>query len=270
MPQKSEADYHQVWDHYSELQAEIRDAIGDAGDYSPLDERRITFMRKGYAQGPIPPDMAAEVIDNLPTCRRERIVGDLVHPQMRYSVFKNEEKLKQVDSTVAFIRPSQWSLWLMTNILDEIKDDVASALASPWRVLNVRLWLQEAGVRRDFGQNSWHKDGLPREVFKVLLYLTPMNLQHGTLKVQHSDGEQVTLDTGVPTWVLLKPSELLHAGHPPEDENCERIAAEVTVTPSAAFDTTARFLGHNVRYSYYPWHRHYCDGVWEPPVVSRD
>jgi hypothetical protein len=142
------------------------------------------------------------------------------------------------------------SAWVIGDVLDEIKQEVADCLGSPWKTLNTRAW----GTRpkaEPMGPYGWHSDGFLSEIFKAIVYLTPLTQEYGVFEFKV--GEQaVQHRSELPgSWALFKNTEIIHRGVP--GTVYERLAIEITLCRSAAFDIRGRYPGQNSHWPSFPW-----------------
>ncbi len=113
----------------------------------------------------------------------------------------------------------------------------------------VRAWKTAPGSE-EFGPNAWHTDGLPLSVFKIMYYPLGADYEKGTIELQTPHGVHA-IEGNVGTWVLLKPSEVVHQAIAPQVG--ERIAIEITIIPSLSLDLNPISAGQNARHPHLPW-----------------
>jgi hypothetical protein len=137
---------------------------------------------------------------------------------------------------------------LMKSCVNQLRQPVARALGSPWRVLNVRAWTTPAAATA-YGMYAFHHDGFPVAIFKIMIYFTPMDQEHGTLEIDR-DGEIMALSGPAASWVLFYNSTIIHRGIP--GTAFERASAEITLSRAKNFDLTLRQPGLNAHYPVQP------------------
>lgn len=142
-------------------------------------------------------------------------------------------------------------------ILEELKEPVAACLGTPWRVINILCW-ETFPEAHETGPNSWHTDGLPFAVNKVMIYLTGANKDGGTTILKFEDGTSHYVEGPIGTWMLFKISEILHKGEKPKQGS--RVVLEVRVVPSFNFDLRPYSAGFNAHYPIVPWHQCHLTG----------
>jgi hypothetical protein len=134
---------------------------------------------------------------------------------------------------------------LLSTCIAELRAPIAAALGTPWRILNVRAWTTPPAVKAAL-MYGFHCDGYPDQIFKAMIYFTPMDNAHGALEI---DGRgMITGPAG--SWVLFFNSLLMHRGLPGAKE--ERAAAEITLARSREFDLDLRQPGINAHWPFYP------------------
>jgi hypothetical protein len=139
---------------------------------------------------------------------------------------------------------------LLGQALMQMRDDVASCLDTPWRIIGVKVWTTPPG-KPPIGMYGWHGDDWVGELFKIMIYLTPMSRKNGSLEII-SNGKHVFLESPDPgKWVLFRNSDLLHRGVPGTD--FERVVIELTLSRALAFDLRLRFPGLNAHWPELPW-----------------
>jgi hypothetical protein len=140
--------------------------------------------------------------------------------------------------------------WVIGDMLDSLKDEVAACLGTPWKVLNIRSWSTRP-QSEVMGPYAWHSDGFVDEIFKVMVYLTPLSVETGAIEFE-IDGSVVQHKS--PTegaWALFKNSAIKHRGVAGTIQ--ERLAIEVTLCRAVAFDIRPRFPGLNAHWPEFPW-----------------
>jgi hypothetical protein len=150
-----------------------------------------------------------------------------------------------------FVWPLAETLWVLRDILDVLREPVAAALGSPWRLLQIKAWTTEAG-HIDVGPNEWHKDGQPPDLLKIMIYLTETGPDLGGLEVELPKGKVAALAGPPGTWVLFYNSVMRHRGVAPKKEGIKRVVIELTLVPWLTFDLEPRYLGQNARHPFWP------------------
>ena len=92
---------------------------------------------------------------------------------------------------------------------------------SPFVFVNTRTWITKPSSER-FGPNENHTDGIYQGHFKIMLYSTPLNDEHGKLIIK--DKTISNLEEG--TSVCFLNSDVLHSGIPGTSKH--RISTEIT------------------------------------------
>jgi len=251
--------YLAVWDSYSTVMKEAL-ICAQGCDYDVWSEPYTEFLKSGIIIGDIPREMPNRATDALRKCLFEPFDPDNVHPQFFSSLFSPGDKLENLKKNTSQFRLSAEALWMISDINDHFRDQLASCLGSPWRTLGTRAWYLTDESLDNSNANNWHNDALPLCIYKVMYYLTPLNSTNGSLRVRTTDGQEILLEREGPTWVLFKPSELMHRGVPPTLQGTKRFTVESPITPSVTFGTTAFFAGQNAHHPHYPWQRACYDG----------
>jgi hypothetical protein len=150
---------------------------------------------------------------------------------------------------------------LVAQALLQMRDEVASFLGAPWRVVAVKSWTTPPG-KPPVDMYGWHGDDWVGELFKIMIYLNPMTRQNGGLEI-FSRGRPMFLESPDPgTWVLFRNSDLLHRGVPGSDFT--RSVIEVSLSRALKFDLRLRFPGLNAHWPELPW----VDALEDVPQMS--
>ena len=134
----------------------------------------------------------------------------------------------------------------------ELAPTVSEAIGTAWRVLNVRIWKTFPHKEGEdlLGSLAWHHDGMPDGMLKLLIYMSDISADTGTVEWKDADDNSSILTGPVGTWLLFQNSGVLHRGVPPKDKNALRKVVEITLTPSILNDQTVIIGGNNARH---PW-----------------
>lgn len=209
----------------------------------PVSNRRPEFVRDRYWIDTLPPELAEilkSAIEGAPPPAGNECAPDcipsLIDPA-HMELLRKEHAFRALDApTVAAYRP----------VLDWLKPRVAEVVGAPWAILNVRSWTTPAGPTT--GPNAWHRDGMPKEMFKIMLYLTPVGDGLGGIELGIGHETIRTIHGPAGTWLLFYNSVIQHRGVAPTQPGFERVASEITLIASREFDLELRFLGLNARY----------------------
>jgi hypothetical protein len=161
--------------------------------------------------------------------------------------YKVESRLKNEGYIFFDLKESMPQIKKVTSNLGPI---IKNCLGHPFRIANIRCWelLANAGA---FGSNTWHGDGFPYQVFKLLVYLSAPEPERGTTKVKLASGEIFQAEGPPGTWLLFDSTKLTHSGVPPLLDS--RTIMEFTIIPSFKENIHPVFAGQNATYPFYPW-----------------
>jgi SAM-dependent methyltransferase len=229
------------------------------------------FARQGYVRGVLSPRVQDATVRSLDGAEFMRLEVDDYLPG-----FRRSEKVRKVGATLnaghRYYRLGPAQLATLSTILLELREPFASAIGSPWRVLNLRV-LQTLSSAAMMGPNTWHGDGFPPQILKAMVYLTAADRRSGTTEFQREDGSTFAMEGPPGTWVLFRNSRLIHRGIPPAENY--RTAVEITLSPALTFALRPLVGGLNATYPEYPWSlnagaRTVSDflGGWMRPRVS--
>ena len=222
----------------------VRKAVGkETPESCEFDRTRVHVGR------PIDPELADRLLALIHACESEPLMnGDFAPGFQTWE--PSPEMLAELNRGSSLRVFNAKSSWAIQDALDAMRDEVAAALGTPWKIIGVKAWTTKPKAEAR-GMYAWHSDGFVPEIFKILLYLTPMSLQNGYVEVR-VDGRTKRLKSsrgGV--WALLDPTSVTHRGVPGTER--ERMLVEITICRSAAFDLRARYTGQNSFYPSFPW-----------------
>ena len=135
------------------------------------------------------------------------------------------------------------------DIFSAIRDEVAAALGSPWRVPNYRCFVTPARAGRKYS-NAWHHDNFVSDVFKIMVYLTPRTREFGGIEFRLDDKEIMPEEPRPGSWVLFHNSGIVHRGVP--GEGSDRAAIEITICRAPMFPAEPMRAGVNDHYPHIP------------------
>jgi hypothetical protein len=241
-----------VWDNYDAFMG-VALSHGQKGKYNKWGSAHTELANKGITSGDIPDELAAALSNAIRRSRTGSWDSKTGHPQfINFPV--NPEKTEGLRTGMIWYSLSAEALWHLGDLYDHMRDHVAESLGAPWRVLGNRCW----GVTRDIlpeGPNKYHLDGLPIGIYKIMVYLQPMNREYGTIQVQLASGEEIIFEREKPTWVLFKPSELQHRAIAPSLPDYSRLSIEVKLIPSPKFYLVPYETAQLDRIPVRPWYR---------------
>lgn len=246
-----------AWEDYGQFLDQTM-SHGPQGRFDLWSDTYSNFAETGIATGVLPETLAFKLIAALGRCPEEPMRFGAAHPQFDETDLP-QDVFDRLNTGTVFYRASADALWCLADIYETMQDEIAACLGAAWRILGVRCWSLNA-ASAPAGPNDWHLDGLPLALCKIMLFPTPVGREHGTLEIRMPDGREAILENEGPSWVLFRPSELLHRGIPPQSQSAIRYTVEATVTPSPAFDITPFFAGNNARHPYFPWYRACYEG----------
>jgi hypothetical protein len=207
------------------------------------------FRRHGYAVGLLPIALALklkEAIMTVPVIHyssAERLLGftSSNYDSKSDAAVNEHSQFRDLDSE---------GRDLLGQALLQLRDEVASFLGSPWRVVAVKSWTTPPG-KPPVDMYGWHGDDWVGELFKIMIYLTPMTRQSGGLEI-FLGGRTIFLESLDPgKWVLFRNSDLLHRGVPGTDTM--RAVIEISLSRALVFDLRLRFPGLNAHWPELPW-----------------
>ena len=207
------------------------------------------FAARGYVVGALAPplvDAAVAMVRSSPQITMQ--------PGDSLPGYRSSEKVYKVAGTLnaghRYFLPEPSGRGPLVALLSALGAPVREAMGTEWRVVNTRI-LETLPNAAIMGPNTWHGDGFPPDLLKVMLYLSPAGPDCGTTEFQ-LDGGRTSLIEGPPgTWVLFRNSTLIHRGVPPRTGT--RLAIEITLMPAWRRVTDPVFAGLNATYPEFPW-----------------
>ena len=149
----------------------------------------------------------------------------------------------------AFPTKSTKRAWTrFTAFLQKMQPIIEEQTLCYWSVANVRPRVAVPGGTD--GMHSWHKDGTPHPLLKILCYLLPQNAEDGTTEIETLDGNRVLLTADRPGWLMFNPAVLLHRGVPGREKL--RPIVEIMLLPALKPDMRARYNGLGANYPWFP------------------
>lgn len=159
---------------------------------------------------------------------------------------------KQLEVGKEFLRFDDAHLHVIEASLESIRDELTGWFSSPWRVVNARCWRLNANTVH-IGANTWHTDGFPRCISKMLIYLTGAGKQIGTTELLLPDGTILSVEGAPGTWFIFRNSKLLHRTIAPERLIKTQTVIELTLAPAGKHDLRPFDAGTNAMYPVLPW-----------------
>ena len=213
----------------------------------PFENRREEFLRDQYWIDTLPLPLTMSLKDAI---RAAPPIEDWSAPytlpalldEPTLAKVMQEHQIRALDQPTidAYLPVIQWLKWR-----------VAEVLGAPWSILNVRSWTTKNGAT-EMGPNKWHRDGMPKEMFKLMIYLTQIGSNAGGIEFGINDEIIRQVHGPAGTWVLFYNSVLKHRGLAPTAEGVERVASEITLVASRQFDLVPVSLGRNARHALAP------------------
>jgi len=149
------------------------------------------------------------------------------------------------NSIVYYSEPrNQLTLHGYEQLMKVLSLEIEKTLGFAFKVVNVRATATKNSP--DFGPTSWHTDGGPNSVKKIMFYLNPMNIENGSLEIIAKNGQGYIFKTEGPTAVLADVASLRHKGMPPT-VNSVRPMIEITIIPAEKTNTRFVYAGHNAK-----------------------
>jgi hypothetical protein len=141
-------------------------------------------------------------------------------------------------------------------IIEELTPAITACTGSPWRIMNVLCWKTDPQALK-WGMNSWHTDGKPIHVRKILIYLSGADKDRGTTEFILPDGTHQIIQGPPGTWAYAKVSEVTHRGVPPLTKT--RLCLELRFLPSMEPESKPFSAGFHSFFPLVPWYDPFTD-----------
>lgn len=201
--------------------------------------RNEDFVRLGYITGTLPDDLTDELREAILGASPVPFTNDVVEGAQAAAL--SDEELRILNAQHVYRELDRRTAFVLTAVFASMRDAIARALNSPWRVLTARSWTTDG--KADFGPNAWHVDGDHPELLKAMIYSSG----NGGLHLKHDEGETIVCGAGL--WAVFYNSKILHRGFAFDGI---RVATEVTIAPSREFDLRPISLGLAARHMVLP------------------
>ena len=208
-----------------------------------------TFSKLGVRQGEVPSNLVDSF--KLIINQFEKVPFSIESCVSGFrSGLQTTDKYEFLNQSHIYLEPNREQLFLLTPLLVLLKQPLEECLGYPSKVVNVRFW-KTPPAALEKGPNHWHKDGMPREIMKLLLYFSDVSIERGSTEIILKDDTHHVVEGPAGTWVLFLNSSLLHRGMAPKSG--ERIICEVTLVPAYHNDFLPVFSGQNAQFPLFPW-----------------
>lgn len=212
---------------------------------------RSEFLRQGFHIGRLPLPLTERLIARLDASERYDWRMEDSVPGYEANRTPDPDLFARLNRSQRHIRLGP-ALECMSEVLADLNSQVAKRLGAPWRVANLRA-LETVPGAEPVGPYTWHGDAFPRDVIKVLIYLTEVGATQGGTELIDREGTLQSVKGPPGTWLLFSPGELLHRGVPAAGDQ-RRLIVEVTLAPSPWPDPRPLTLGTNATYPLEPWY----------------
>ena len=214
--------------------------------HTPTD---LTFLLSGVKQGAFPHDLTDKFKSEINKFEKIPFRIESCLPGFRKGL-DDAKKYDFLNKSHIYLEPDSIQLSKLAPLLELLKEPIKSCLGYPSKVVNVRFWKTPVGALEK-GPNNWHKDGMPLEIMKLLIYFSDASVDKGTTEIITKNGDNFVVNGLSGTWVLFWNSMLLHRGLAPKLG--ERIICEVTLVPAFRDDFHPIFAGQNAQFPTFPW-----------------
>ena len=205
----------------------------------------------GFATGQLEASLASQLANMVEKAEVFALTEDDAKVDFAYSpnIAQYEDAINAAHRHIHLTPDMLWQINKLTHTLDPIIQDT---IGTRWRALNVRIWKTPAFTPDKVieGSLDWHDDGMPKDMLKLLVYLTDLSPETGSVEWKISKNETSTLIGPAGAWLLFQNSVVFHRGLPPSKAGAQRIMLEITLTPSAINKPNVVHGGYNARH---PW-----------------
>jgi len=213
--------------------------------------RSSEIIRKGFVTGCLDSDLTTRLVKMVERAGTVPFTSNHARENFAFSSGVDQyEDTINADHHHFKLTPAM--LWQLNEVTQTLSPTIQKAIGTPWRVLNVRIWNTPASnaIEERKGSLAWHLDGMPPDMLKLLIYLTDLSPETGSVEWKLSENETSALEGPAGSWMLFQNSGVIHRGIPPIKPGTHRTMLELTITPSAINNLTVVHGGNNARH---PW-----------------
>ena len=115
---------------------------------------------------------------------------------------------------------------ILAQIHKEVRASFATDIGSPFVIVNSRMWITHPNSEKQ-GPNAFHVDEFLPGHLKCMIYISPLDAEHGFFQIKTDSGVQSINNHPSGTAILFKNSDITHAGIP--GTKFPRISIEITL-----------------------------------------
>ncbi|MDP2635437.1 MULTISPECIES: hypothetical protein [unclassified Pseudoalteromonas] len=233
---------NKIWDDYS-LSCKKYASFKDDNDFS-----------EQFYVSSVDPNFAYSLLDKLPKKHVSVTKKDFTYGYVHNKSI-NEAELERTNQSVKYLIPDVSFKQLLNQTIVSIYDGIKVKLGSHWQIETSKIKVFNQS-ETPVGSESFHLDGYNKNIFKILLYLTPASLETGTTELLDSNNNVVTISGPSGTYLLFNNSKVTHKGIRGKNKN--RVIIELTISRAMKKPNDDKFikLGSPLsHYSKYPWTR---------------
>ena len=117
-----------------------------------------------------------------------------------------EEVISYLNSRMVYIDCKKIDKEVLINLIKKIYCPVKVLLKSNWKCIQLRAWITKKNSNKNKGPFKFHTDGMPNNVYKIMIYPQPINLEKGSIEIENHG----VLESINPSFLLFKNSLIRH------------------------------------------------------------
>ncbi len=95
---------------------------------------------------------------------------------------------------------------VLKNLIKKIYLPIKKSLNCNWKCIQFRAWITKKNSNQNKGPFKFHTDGMPKNVYKIMIYPKSINLEKGTIEIENYG----ILKSNDPSYLLFKNSLIKH------------------------------------------------------------
>lgn len=117
-----------------------------------------------------------------------------------------EDVIEYLNSRMIYIDCKKIDHKILINIIKKIYYPIKNSLNSNWKCIQLRAWITRKNSNENKGPFKFHTDGMPSNVYKIMIYPNSINLEKGTIEIENHG----IIESNNPSFLLFKNSLIKH------------------------------------------------------------
>lgn len=120
-------------------------------------------------------------------------------------------EFEKTKASVKYLVINKKTQELIINAVKSIYSDVSNFLHSNWHIETTKIKKFQPNTT-NVGSETFHLDGFNKNIFKILLYITPPSAEEGSTELIDSNGNNIIVEGPAGTYLVFNSSETIHRG----------------------------------------------------------